>query len=210
MRRAQRLQHSSVDERGPPRRAFHRCAESPAACVELPMGRESCLGQALELRGRRRTGTGRQSGASGPSLAHTDGRRRSMAIGLTSHRLDWAAALALGGDAFTSWVTAGLRYARQAFCGARGHELRPGFEPHRLFLRCARCGYASPGWEVGPCSTRAPRAGVDGRSPRASRSSLERLPVASSLPRQKDSRASRSRVHPHSPVYHPHHASHNA
>jgi hypothetical protein len=36
-----------------------------------------------------------------------------------------------------------------AWCGLHGHLILLHFEPHRLSLECALCGYASEGWEVG-------------------------------------------------------------
>jgi hypothetical protein len=72
-----------------------------------------------------------------------------MAIGFTSHHTAWGGALITGGDALATWATDTVRYVHQAACGVRGHMMCLGFEPHRLFLRCAQCGHESPGWEIG-------------------------------------------------------------
>ena len=42
------------------------------------------------------------------------------------------------------------RRAGQIGCGIRGHNALLRFEPARLSLECATCGYESPGWELGP------------------------------------------------------------
>ena len=73
-----------------------------------------------------------------------------MTIGLPIPRADWATAAAICGDALSTCAADLLRYADHAICGVRGHDMRLQFEPDRLFLRCARCGHASPGWEIGP------------------------------------------------------------
>jgi hypothetical protein len=45
--------------------------------------------------------------------------------------------------------SAGATRARRALCGLRGHDLWLLFEPDRLSLRCASCGWNSPGWTIG-------------------------------------------------------------
>ena len=52
----------------------------------------------------------------------------------------------------------GLGHLNQFLCAIRGHELFLRFEPRRLSLRCESCGYESPGWEIGPPPSDAPRA----------------------------------------------------
>jgi len=37
---------------------------------------------------------------------------------------------------------------RQMFCGLHGHDSLLQFQQDRMFLRCASCGYETPGWEV--------------------------------------------------------------
>jgi hypothetical protein len=37
---------------------------------------------------------------------------------------------------------------RQVFCGIHGHDSLLQFEQDRLFLKCASCGYESPGWAL--------------------------------------------------------------
>ena len=41
-----------------------------------------------------------------------------------------------------------LSWLFQTFCGLRGHDLLLHFEPCRLRLACATCGYETPGWAV--------------------------------------------------------------
>lgn len=36
-----------------------------------------------------------------------------------------------------------------AVCGLHGHDPMLQFEQGRMFLRCASCGYRSPGWDTG-------------------------------------------------------------
>ena len=43
-----------------------------------------------------------------------------------------------------------LRRAGQLRCGLFGHYVLLRYEPRRLSLECTHCGYASPGWEIGP------------------------------------------------------------
>ena len=38
---------------------------------------------------------------------------------------------------------------RPGLCGMHGHLILLHFEPNKLSLQCALCGYASEGWEVG-------------------------------------------------------------
>jgi hypothetical protein len=33
-------------------------------------------------------------------------------------------------------------------CGCHGHDQLLQFEEDRIFLKCASCGYESPGWEL--------------------------------------------------------------
>ncbi len=42
-----------------------------------------------------------------------------------------------------------LRRASRFWCGLHGHLILMHFEPNRLSLECALCGYKSEGWEVG-------------------------------------------------------------
>jgi hypothetical protein len=41
-----------------------------------------------------------------------------------------------------------LNQVRQSFCGLHGHDSTVQFERDRMFLRCASCGYESPGWAL--------------------------------------------------------------
>jgi hypothetical protein len=40
------------------------------------------------------------------------------------------------------------QFAR-VWCGIHGHLILLHFEPHKLSLQCALCGYQSEGWQVG-------------------------------------------------------------
>jgi hypothetical protein len=46
----------------------------------------------------------------------------------------------LGGRIF-AWL-------RQTYCGLHGHDTLLRFEHERISLRCASCGYETPGWEL--------------------------------------------------------------
>lgn len=37
---------------------------------------------------------------------------------------------------------------RQMYCGLHGHDSMLQFEQDRMFLRCASCGYETPGWSL--------------------------------------------------------------
>jgi hypothetical protein len=47
-------------------------------------------------------------------------------------------------------TTTVLRWVGRLLCAADGHNLLTCFEPDRICLVCASCGYRSRGWEVGP------------------------------------------------------------
>jgi hypothetical protein len=44
-----------------------------------------------------------------------------------------------------SWV---WKRVQQAICRLHGHDALLQFDRNRMFLRCASCGYETPGWEV--------------------------------------------------------------
>jgi hypothetical protein len=46
------------------------------------------------------------------------------------------------------WAAFSLQCAR-IVCGVHGHLILMHFEPNKLSLQCALCGYESEGWEVG-------------------------------------------------------------
>ena len=48
-----------------------------------------------------------------------------------------------------------LRQINRFYCGLQGHDNLKQFSKHRVFLRCATCGYESPGWII---SDAAPKA----------------------------------------------------
>jgi hypothetical protein len=59
---------------------------------------------------------------------------------------------------------------QQGICALRGHDLRLRFETNRLSLRCANCGWDTPGWSV---ASRAARAvGTDVRDARIHKSHM--------------------------------------
>ena len=41
------------------------------------------------------------------------------------------------------------RHVARLWCGLHGHLILLHFEPNKLSLQCALCGYESEGWEVG-------------------------------------------------------------
>jgi hypothetical protein len=41
------------------------------------------------------------------------------------------------------------RHLARFLCGLQGHQILLHFEPSKLSLQCALCGYESEGWEVG-------------------------------------------------------------
>ena len=59
----------------------------------------------------------------------------------------------------TTLVARGITRVRQLLCGLRGHDALLHFEGKRVMMRCASCGYHTPGWETGE---RAPRRRFDG------------------------------------------------
>ena len=46
------------------------------------------------------------------------------------------------------WARA-VGHVQAAVCGLHGHDPMLQFEQGRMFLRCASCGYESPGWDTG-------------------------------------------------------------
>ena len=46
-------------------------------------------------------------------------------------------------------ATAVSRQFSRLWCGVHGHLILLHFEPNKLSLQCALCGYQSEGWEVG-------------------------------------------------------------
>ena len=52
--------------------------------------------------------------------------------------------------AFTRMFDTALRHLSRFWCGLHGHLIMMHYEPNRLSLECALCGYRSEGWEVGP------------------------------------------------------------
>ena len=48
-------------------------------------------------------------------------------------------------------------YLSRLWCGLLGHSTMLHFEPNKLSLHCALCGYESEGWQVGhPMTARRP------------------------------------------------------
>jgi hypothetical protein len=55
----------------------------------------------------------------------------------------------IGPNFLTRMITAGSRQFSRLWCGMHGHLIMLHFEPNKLSLQCALCGYESEGWEVG-------------------------------------------------------------
>jgi hypothetical protein len=68
-----------------------------------------------------------------------------------------------------------FRQLAQFWCGLKGHVILLHFEPNRLSLQCALCGYESEGWEVGRSMT-ARRAANNPQARPERRHSLRPLP----------------------------------
>jgi len=47
------------------------------------------------------------------------------------------------------FITGMSRQFARGWCGLHGHLILLHFEPNKLSLQCALCGYESEGWEVG-------------------------------------------------------------
>ena len=60
--------------------------------------------------------------------------RLHLGSGSAVHAGEWARALA-------TWL-------HRTWCALRGHGLVLHFEPHRMFLQCVDCGWASSGWTI--------------------------------------------------------------
>lgn len=60
------------------------------------------------------------------------------------------------------WLSTLGRKCSRLWCGLHGHLILLHFEPNKLSLQCALCGYASEGWEVG--RPRTARRQVDHRT----------------------------------------------
>lgn len=59
--------------------------------------------------------------------------------------LHWPSFSAAQAEESARWVFARVR---QGWCAMRGHDLMLHLEPCRLSLRCADCGWESPGWTI--------------------------------------------------------------
>jgi len=73
------------------------------------------------------------------------------------------------------WCASVVRHVSQLLCGLHGHLIVMHFEPHKLSLHCAWCGYQSHGWDIGqvPARRRVERR----RVPRVARTALMARPV---------------------------------
>jgi len=72
-------------------------------------------------------------------------------------------------------LTALLRHFARFCCGMHGHQILLHFEPTKLSLHCALCGYESDGWEVGrPMTSR--RLANNPQAPPDRRRALRPLP----------------------------------
>ena len=81
-----------------------------------------------------------------------------MAAESIARRAHWRHFIAVG----VSRAQRVLGRGNQLLCGIAGHSLMLAFKRNRLLLRCADCGYESPGWEIGtrPLRPVLPRAAV--------------------------------------------------
>ena len=85
-------------------------------------------------------------------------------FGINGTRRFEAVTLKVLGRMFSAFV----RQVSRFVCGLQGHQIMLHFEPERLSLQCALCGYESEGWEVGrPMTARRqannPRARLERR-----------------------------------------------
>ena len=72
------------------------------------------------------------------------------------------------------------RHLSQLVCGLHGHLMLLHFEPTKLSLQCALCGYESEGWEVGhPAAVRRQTSRPQARPER--RRTLRPLPSGARL-----------------------------
>lgn len=71
------------------------------------------------------------------------------------------------------------RRIARLICGVHGHVILLHFEPTRLSLHCALCGYESEGWEVGRSKAlrvcESPRRRLEKRGPTSLQPFNERL-----------------------------------
>jgi hypothetical protein len=72
------------------------------------------------------------------------------------------------------WCSSIVRHVSQLLCGLHGHLMVMHFEPHRLSLHCAWCGYHSHGWDIGAVPTRWVERR---RMPRVARTALMARPA---------------------------------
>lgn len=77
------------------------------------------------------------------------------------------------------WCSSVVRHVSQLLCGLHGHLIVMHFEPHRLSLHCAWCGYHSHGWDIGQVP--APLWVERRRVPRVARTALMTQPAPRQL-----------------------------
>lgn len=65
------------------------------------------------------------------------------------------------GDGGDGLLSRAIDAIRQRLCALHGHDQLLQFEEDRIFLRCASCGFETPGWQVGE---RPPRARFRGEA----------------------------------------------
>lgn len=79
------------------------------------------------------------------------------------------------------FVTVVSRRIARFICGLHGHVILLHFEPTKLSLQCALCGYESEGWEIGRskalrmCESHTPRHRLEKRGPTSLQPFNERL-----------------------------------
>ena len=92
-------------------------------------------------------------------------------------------AIGNGFGGFWSRLAAGItRLFAHLWCGMHGHHIMLHFEPNKLSLQCALCGYESEGWEVGrPLMARRQADNLQARPGPERRRTLRPLPTSARL-----------------------------
>jgi hypothetical protein len=84
--------------------------------------------------------------------------------------------------AFSRIIAAVTRTLARVWCGMHGHLILLHFEPNKLSLQCALCGYESEGWEVGrPMTSRRQADNRQARPGPERRRTLRPLPSSARL-----------------------------
>ena len=85
-------------------------------------------------------------------------------------------------NAFLRFLRGVSRLVMRAWCGLHGHLILMHFQPNKLSLQCALCGYESEGWEVGrPMTSRRHADNRQARLGPERRRTLRPLPSSARL-----------------------------